>query len=78
MQSNFGAGSKKFGLAKNIWGPVKGQGISDFHWLQKNIVMKYLGSGNLFELQDIFSVLAEIVRNVKIQQMINVFSIFSK
>jgi len=28
MQSNFWAGSKKFGPAQNILGPVKGQGIS--------------------------------------------------
>jgi len=27
MQSNFGTGSKKFGPAKNILGPVKGRGI---------------------------------------------------
>ena len=28
MQSNFWAGSKNFGQAQNILGPVKGQGIS--------------------------------------------------
>ena len=28
MQSNFWAGSKKFGQAQNILGPVKGQGIT--------------------------------------------------
>ena len=28
MQSNFWAGSKKFRLAQNILGPVKGQGIT--------------------------------------------------
>ena len=67
---------KKFGPAQNILEPVKGQGISDFHRLQKSRDMNYLGSGNLFELQDIFSALAEIVRKVRIQQIINVFSIF--
>ena len=40
--------------------------------------MNYLGSVDLFELQDIFSALAEIVKKVRIQQIINDFSIFSK
>ena len=69
---------KKFRPAQNILGHVEEQGISDFHRLQQSRDMNYLGSVNLFELQDIFSVLAEIVRKVRIQQIINVFSIFSK
>ena len=31
MQSNFWGGSKKFGLAQNVLGPVKGQGNNLFN-----------------------------------------------
>jgi hypothetical protein len=42
MQSNFWTGSKKFGPAQNILGPVKGQGIriSD---ISPNILLLFCG-----------------------------------
>ena len=41
MQSNFWAGSKKFGLAQNILGPVIGQGISNLFF--KILGMSWIG-----------------------------------